>query len=101
MARTATGDRVRGKTLRWAFADGPTKGATFDHTFHDDGTVEWRSAENSGKAPPARAKADDAERAKYAAVEVTKDVQLVSYLADSGYTLTVALDYDDGHLRGF
>jgi hypothetical protein len=100
MAR-ATDDRVRGKTLRWAFTAGPTKGATFDHTFHDDGTVEWHSVQDPEKAAPARAQADDAERAKYAAVEVAKDVQLVSYLADSGYTLTVALNFDNGRLHGF
>lgn len=101
MARTVTGERIRSKTLRWALTDGPTAGATFDHTFHGDGTVEWHSVEDPGKATPARGSADDAERAKYGAVEVTKDVQLVSYLAASGYTLTVALNFDDGHLRGF
>jgi hypothetical protein len=106
MARTVADDRVRGKTLRWAFTEGPTKGAIFDHTFHEDGTVEWHTAENAhaAKGAPARVKAgegQDTERAKYAAIEVAQDVLLVSYLAASGYTLTVALNFDDGRLRGF
>lgn len=83
-----------GKTIRWSFNDGPTKGMIFEHTFNADGSVQWRMA--GGKdAKPHR-------DAQSAAVRVSEDVHVVSYLsAESGYTLTVALDFNDGTVVGF
>ena len=34
---------VRGRTIRWTFADGPTAGTTFEHEFKHDGTVVFRT----------------------------------------------------------
>lgn len=31
---------VAGKTIRFAWQDGPTKGKVHEHVFHDDGTFE-------------------------------------------------------------
>ena len=31
---------IRGKTIRLKWTEGPTKGATHEHVFHNDGTVE-------------------------------------------------------------
>ena len=86
-------DSILGKTVRWTFSDGPTKGATFEHVFHPDGSVSWREA--SGKRGAET-------RARHAAVvRVSDDVQAVSYLADSGYTLTLALNVSTGQMVGF
>ena len=38
-----------GPHRRWAWTDGPTKGMTHEHTFHEDGTVEWRDANAAPK----------------------------------------------------
>ena len=43
---------IRGKTIRLTWTDGPTKGTTHEHVFHDDGTVEWRDAANPQKGGP-------------------------------------------------
>jgi MoaF N-terminal domain len=87
-------DSLRGKTLRWAFTDGPAAGTLFEHTFHDDGTVVWRIVEGQGKGASAQEK-------RYATMQVTPDVHAVSYLAASGHTLTVVLDVAVGRMVGF
>ena len=70
---------IRGRTIRFAWTEGPTKGKVHQHIFHQDGTVEYGA---SGEAHP-----------QYAAFEVTPDVYTVSYLAPSGFTLTVVLNF--------
>ena len=87
---------VRGKTIRFTWLDGPTKGNVHEHVFHPDGTVEWHDA--GGSKPGSGGKA---ERPPYAAVEVADDVCAVSYLAPSGFTLTVVLNFKTGRLVGF
>ena len=92
--------RVSGKTIRLSWTDGPTKGTTQEHVFHKDGTVEWHSIEKDGKATAAT-RSGDAKAAKkpekphYAAMKVTDDICLVSYLAQSGSTLNVVLNLLD------
>ena len=86
-------DSILGKTLRWTFTDGPTKGATFEHVFHDDGSVSWREA-GGKRGTETRAK-------KAVVVRISDDVQAVSYLSDSGYTLTLALNFSTGRMVGF
>ncbi len=94
---------IRGKTIRFTWTEGPTKGTTHEHVFHQDGTVEWRDAspqkdrathkqEKSGSANP---------NPKYGAIRVADDIYAVSYLAASGYTLTVVLNFADHRLAGF
>ena len=34
--------RITGKTLRFSWKDGPTKGETHEHVFHEDGSVEYQ-----------------------------------------------------------
>lgn len=87
---------LAGRTIRWTFDDGPTAGTTYEHTFSPDGTVTWRDV-SAKKAPakPAEAKSGngkDPEGVPYASFEVAPDVHLVSYLSDSGYTLTVTVN---------
>jgi len=86
---------IRGKTIRLTWTDGPTKGTTHEHVFHDDGTVEWRDAANPQKVAPPK------ERPEYAAMKVADDIYAVSYLAPSGYTLTVVLNLGDHSVVGF
>lgn len=87
-------DSLRGKTLRWTFADGPTAGTVFEHTFHDDGSVIWRVLDGPGKG-------HSAQENQYSTVRVADDVHTVSYLAASGYTLTVVLNLATGRMTGF
>jgi len=83
-----------GKTIRWTFADGPVAGKTFEHTFGDDGSVQWCSVDGD--------KRGQMHQERPAALEqISDDVVIVSYRAASGYTLTVALDLDDHRMVGF
>ena len=97
--RPGTGDRLRGTTLRWTFTEGPQAGKTYEHTFHDDGTVSYRAItdepDNPTPARQERSSRSAGERPPYAAYAVSDAVQPVSYLADSGFSLTVALNFDD------
>ncbi len=88
-------EAVRGKTIRFTWTEGPTKSAQHDHVFHRDGTVEWHDAGGAGKGGAAK------EKPPYAAVEVADKVYAVSYLAASGYTLTVVLNFRDQQIVGF
>jgi hypothetical protein len=93
---------IRGKTMRWTWAEGPTRGESHEHRFADDGTVSWRSV---GPADSGQASNESAgwsgERAEYAANRLAEDIYLISYLAPSGYTLTVAVNLRDRTIVGF
>jgi hypothetical protein len=84
---------VRGKTIQLKWTEGPTKGSTHEHVFHQDGTVEWHDPKSRGSSAK--------EKPEYAAVRVADDVYAVSYLAGSGYTLTVVLNFRDHTMAGF
>ena len=43
---------VRGKTIRFVWTEGPTKGKTHEHVFSEDGTVTWRDADTSKSEQP-------------------------------------------------
>jgi MoaF N-terminal domain len=94
---------IHGKTIRFAWTEGPTKGKTHEHVFHEDGTVTWSEADTSKTAQtPGSAPAESAkEKPQYAATRVTDEIYIVSYLAPSGYTLTVVLNFGDQQLVGF
>ena len=98
MGRTKTGNPLSGETLRWTFEQGPVAGKTFEHHFYADGTVSYRTVDDSKDKPSGGA---DRDRPKYKAFEIADGVVLVSYLAESGYTLTVALNFKDGRAAGF
>ena len=90
---------VRGRTIRWTFADGPTAGTTFEHEFGMDGTVVFRTVDR----PVARkgAKGDDSPGVPYRSARVSDDVHAVSYKAPEGHTLTVVLNFAEGTAVGF
>jgi hypothetical protein len=101
-------DLVRGKTIRWTYKDGPMAGKTFEHTFGDDGIVTWRETggQERGAKPPTNGKQGAARtateaRAKYQVAPVNADVCAVSYLSESGFTLTSVLDFDSGTVVSF
>jgi len=87
-------DWIRGKTLRWTFADGPVAGIPFEHTFNEDGSVVWRALGGPMKGSSAHEK-------EYAAVKIGQDVYAISYLSASGHTLTVVLNFKNKHMNGF
>lgn len=93
MARAPRAPEIRGKTIRLSWTEGPTKGKTHEHVFHEDGTVEYRSIDGKEKGKPTKEK-------DYAAIKIAENVFLVSYLAASGYTLTVALNFRNHEIVG-
>lgn len=87
-------DWIRGKALRWTFADGPMAGIPFEHTFNEDGSVVWRALGGTMKGSSAQEK-------EYAAVKIGEDVYAISYRSASGHTLTVVLNFKNKHMNGF
>jgi hypothetical protein len=88
-------DPLAGRKIRFTWDDGPTKGETHEHVFNADGSVDYRKVTGEPqKGKPTHEK-------KYAAVKVTGDVDVVSYLASSGFTLTVVLNHADNSIVGF
>lgn len=85
---------IRGRKLRFTWNDGPTKGKTYEHMFHQNGTVDFHVA---GAERPADSR--DGKPA-YAAERVADGVYAVSYLA-KGYTLTAVLNFGDRRVVGF
>lgn len=94
MPATATG--LSGRTFKWTFEEGPTAGGSYEHTFEPDGSVSFRKVDGASKEGKAT------REKKYASFEVAPEVHLVSYLAaESGYTLTVAMNFETGRIYGF
>jgi len=86
---------IRGKTIRFGWTEGPTKGK--------DGTVTWSDADTSKTAQPSgsAAAAKPKEKPQYGAARITDEIYAVSYSAPSGYALTVVLNFGDRQLVGF
>jgi hypothetical protein len=93
---TSLTDGVKGKIIRFTWRDGPTKGAIHEHAFHPDGTVMWKDAQGDGKSKPGA----PADRPRYWEEGIATGIRLVSYLAASGYTLTVVLNEESGLIAG-
>lgn len=91
--------------MLFTWTDGPTTGKTYEHTFREDGTVEFRDVtggeKSGGQREPSPATSTPKKPMEYGAMRVTDSVYLVSYLSTEGYTLTVALDFDDASMVGF
>jgi hypothetical protein len=85
---------LSGRSIRWTFVDGPTAGVTFEHTLNADGSIVWRALDGAFKGASRREKA-------YGAVKVNDETWVVSYLAESGHTLTVVLDLASRRATGF
>lgn len=87
-------DSLTGKTIKWTFVDGPMPGTTFEHTFASDGSVTWRFADGPQEGASGHEKS-------YGAAKVSETTMAISYLAASGYTLTVVLNPENGRMFGF
>ncbi len=87
---------LAGRTLRWTFADGPTAGKTYEHSFRRDGTVVFHEVAKHESPSP-----EGGTGTKYDSVEIAGGIHLVSYLSNSGFTLTVAADLGTGRCHGF
>ncbi|HET9316010.1 MAG TPA: MoaF N-terminal domain-containing protein [Vicinamibacteria bacterium] len=77
---------LSGKTIRWKFVDGPTAGMTFEHTLNPDGSIVWTAVDGAYKGASRQEK-------RYGAVRIDDQAWIVSYLAESGHTLTVVLNF--------
>jgi molybdenum cofactor biosynthesis protein MoaF len=89
---------LAGRTQRWKFDDGPAAGKTYEHTFYPDGTVTFREVGGTSTEKPG---AEKRPTIRYAAFETAPGLHLVSYLSESGYTLTVLVNTNNGRLHGF
>ncbi len=89
---------LAGQTQRWKFDEGPTAGKTYEHTFSPDGTVSFREVGGTSTEKPS---AEKRPTTRYAAFEAAPGLHLVSYLSESGYTLTVLVNTNNGRLHGF
>jgi hypothetical protein len=87
------GDRLKGKTVRWTYDDGPLKGKAFEHQFSNDGTVSWKAVGDDKPSADASA--------PYRSTEIDADVQVFSYLSGHGYTLTTVIDEKSGRVVSF
>ena len=87
-------DSLRGATVRWMFVEPPVAGMKFEHTFRDDGTLVWRVIEGPGKGAVK-------EEKQYATMKIADGVHVVSYLAASGHTLSVIVDFNTRRVIGF
>lgn len=92
-------DLIRGKTLRFHFADGVMANKTFDHRFAADGTVTFRMV-TEGRDDGAGKSAAPKESIRYEVAPIRDDVCAVSYLS-KGYTLTTILDFESMKLVAF
>lgn len=88
---------LAGRTLRWKFVDGPTAATIYEHVFRPDGTVGYRqvAGEDTESSAPGQVGGPH-----YVSWQVAPSTHLVSYLGDSGYTLTVALNFDTRRCYG-
>jgi hypothetical protein len=97
-------DFIRGKTIRFTFADGPMAKKTFEHVFHDEGVVSFRMIGGEASSAAVAKETAGAERKpeiRYEAAMVREGVWAVSYLSSAGYTLTTILDFETRKLVAF
>ena len=94
MAKTERIDSLRGRTLRWTFSDGPTAGTSYEHIINDDGSIGFRGADKGKNGEFTSTKMGSA-------VKFSDGMFVISYLAESGFTLTVVLNTHNGTMVGF
>jgi hypothetical protein len=97
-------DPIRGRTIRFTFADGPMAKKTFEHIFDARGTVSFRTVDGDASSSAAKkTKADEPmpSEPRYEIATVREDIGAVSYLGGGGYTLTTLLDFKTKKLVAF
>jgi hypothetical protein len=94
----ASTDCLRGRTIKFAWTQGPTEGKVHEHRFHDDGTVEWRAVDDRSAAG---GKPAAGERPEYFAADIGHDACFMSYLSQkSGFTLSLVLNFANRTILG-
>jgi hypothetical protein len=97
-------DQIRGRTIRFQFADGPMAKKTYEHVFDAGGTVKFYEVSHDAKRANARVHEQEPGKTPdtYQAAHLSGDVWAVSYLsAAGGFTLTVVLDFATHKLVAF
>jgi len=89
-------DPVRGKTLRWSYDTGLMAGKTYQHAFGTDGTVHWSEVGQKGATASASPASAEDSTATYKIERLNDRAYVVSYLSNSGYTLTTVIDEKTG-----
>jgi phenolic acid decarboxylase len=74
--------------------EGPTAGATFEHTLNTDGSIDWRAIDGAVAGASGREK-------QCSAAKINDQIWVVSYLGESGHTLTVVLNFANHEATGF
>lgn len=93
---------LAGRTLRWKFPGGPTGDKVYEHTFREDGTVVFHEVHPPTEPAPAREPVSKRKQdISYESFEVGPGMHMMSYLSDSGYTLTVLANLGSGAVYGF
>ncbi|HEU5218452.1 MAG TPA: hypothetical protein VFU23_07325 [Gemmatimonadales bacterium] len=91
---------LAGRTLYWKFHEGPTADTEYEHKFKPDGTVVYRSIGANDRRTSTAPQPPSPTR--YASFEVIPGCHFASYRsAESGYTLTVLVNLNDGVVHGF
>jgi len=94
----ASTDCLRGRTIKFAWTQGPTEGKVHEHRFFDDGTVEWHALDDRSAGSD---KAATVERPEYFAADIGHDACFMSYLSQkSGFTLSLVLNFANRTILG-
>ncbi len=82
-----------GHTFEWHWEQGAFKGAAYRVSFQHDGQLQWQGIEGgvSGK--------HDTEK-QFQSTAISTDVQMISWLEKSGYTVTIILNFSDDTCQG-
>ncbi|MGH7293827.1 MAG: hypothetical protein ACRELB_02785 [Polyangiaceae bacterium] len=98
-------DRIRGKTIRFIFEDGPMAKKAFDHIFAPDGAVSFGMVDATrrprGGTEESPGHTSVTPKTRYESVTLRDDLAAVSYLSAAGYTLTTVLDFKTHELVAF
>jgi len=84
---------VVGHTLEWKWDEGPFAGVSYRGVFRGDGSVTWLGLTGDDKG-------NGATEEQYGARHITRDVVVVSWLEEIGYTVTLVLDFKSMRARG-
>jgi hypothetical protein len=85
--RASVPDAMQNLILRLRWLEGPARGESQELHFHEDGTFGVSGQPAAGRLP-------------YSCFELAEEVQLVSLPSPAGYTLTMALNFNDQSTMG-
>lgn len=92
-----TPETLIGRTIQWTFDDGPTAGTTYEHTFNEDGSVEFCAVGEDESGQPGEVVRVD----ECAVTPIAPGIFAISYLSPGGYCLTAILNCEDNVVTAF